>query len=321
MSVQFVAALGERDDEQVAGRVIARGRPVVAALLAGTRLNPLIGLAVGDVVAIGRHSGLGIDVHEHVLQHGFFVIEKLAVAPVQLPQDAGLANRHDGLLRTVIDQHALEHLVQIKRLAWRVAVIPFQLAGVGIERERGAGIERSAVPGAAARPHPGLGLGHAPVSEIKVRIVGARQPRGAAASRPDLALPRITARFARRGYGVSAPLFFAGFRVECGYKTTDAELTTRCAHHYLATSDERRERDVVSGFVVRHGGGPDFLASLGVEGHENRFTGGEVNVAAVESDSAAGIVRDHGPCRPWSLVAPEKVTRAHVERHLSLLDM
>ncbi len=80
------------------------------------------------------------------------------------------------LLRAVIDQDALEHLVQIERLARRMAVIPFQLAGIGIQRHSGIGIERGAIPGAAACPHPRLGLGRAPIGEIEIGIVGAGDP-------------------------------------------------------------------------------------------------------------------------------------------------
>ena len=46
----------------------------------------------------------------------------------------------------MIDQHALEHFVQVEGLARRVAVIPFQLAGIGVQRQGGIGVKREAVP-------------------------------------------------------------------------------------------------------------------------------------------------------------------------------
>ncbi len=114
----------------------------------------------------------------------------------------------------MIDQHALEDLVEIERLTRRVAVIPLQLAGVGIERDRGAGIERGAVAGAAARPHPGLGLGHAPVGEIEFGIVGARDP-GLAARAIEVvqSVPGVATRSAFEGDGGETPILRAGLGV------------------------------------------------------------------------------------------------------------
>ena len=52
-----------------------------------------------------------------------------------------------------VDQHPLEHFVEIERFAGHVLEVPHQLAVVEIERHRGRGVERR-VRGlvAAARP-------------------------------------------------------------------------------------------------------------------------------------------------------------------------
>src|ERR1700728_675946 len=111
----------------------------------------------------------------------------------------------------MVDEYALEDLVQVERLARRVAVIPAQLAGVGIERDRGAGIERGAIAGSAAGPHPGLGLSHAPVGEIEIGIIRACDPGlSARAIEVVQSIPGLAARRSGEGDGREAPVLRAG---------------------------------------------------------------------------------------------------------------
>ena len=175
------AALAQRNDELAGSRMVAHGLPVVAAFGAGTGLNPLAGLLLEDVAAIGRLARLRIDPREDVLEDGFLEGEELAGLAVELPQDAGLADGEQQLLAAAVDQHALEHFVQVERFAGHVLEIPGQLAVVGIQRQRRAGEERLVARlGAAAGAHPGLGLRDAPVGQVELGIVAAGDPGVAA---------------------------------------------------------------------------------------------------------------------------------------------
>ena len=142
-------------------------------------------------------AGLGIDLDEDVLEHGLARVEIFAGDAVQLPQDAGLADGHHRLLVAMIDQDALEHFVQVEGLARRMAEIPFQLAGIGIQRQGRIGVERGAVAGAAQIAPPGLGLGGAPIGRVQLRIIGAGDPGfGAGALFVGQIAPGVAARLA-----------------------------------------------------------------------------------------------------------------------------
>src|SRR6185295_13544584 len=97
---------------------------VVAALGARARLHPLAGLLLEDVGAIGRRAALRIDRLEHVLEDRFLVAEERAVAPIELPENPRLADREDDFLIADVDEDALEHFVEVERLAGRVLVVP-----------------------------------------------------------------------------------------------------------------------------------------------------------------------------------------------------
>ena len=165
--------------------------------------------------AIGRRARLGIDLLEHVLEDGLLVAEELAGLAIDLPQDAGLADREEILLGTDVDEHLLEDLVEVERLAGRVLVVPRERAVADAQRHRRRGVERG-VRGlvAAARRHPRLGLRDAPVGEIEIGIVAAGDPRVAAGARHvgDRA-PRVAAGLAGARDGVELPQLLAGLRV------------------------------------------------------------------------------------------------------------
>ena len=88
----------------------------MAAFRPGAGTDPLIGLLVHDVRAVGDLPGLGIDLAEDILEQGLFRAQEFAGGAVELPQDAILADGHQRLLVAMIDQHALEHFVQVERL-------------------------------------------------------------------------------------------------------------------------------------------------------------------------------------------------------------
>ena len=106
----------------------------------------------------------------------------------------------------MIDQDALEHFVQVEVLARRMAEKPFQLAGIGIQRQGRVGIGGGAVARAAQVAPPGLGLGRAPIGRVELRIIGAGDPGlGAGALIVRQAAPGVAAGLALQRHGDEFP--------------------------------------------------------------------------------------------------------------------
>jgi hypothetical protein len=110
--------------------------------------------------------------------------EELAGAAVERPDDAGLADGQKRLARTSVyldvGEHLLKDMIEIPVIARQELVIPNDLAGIRIQRQRRIGIEDGAVAGAAhdlaMRDRPA----GAPVDQIQGGIVAARAPDRAA---------------------------------------------------------------------------------------------------------------------------------------------
>src|SRR6202034_2036479 len=120
----------------------------------------------------------------------------------------------DVVLTLIVYQDPLENFVQVQRFARRVAVKPRQLPRIGIERQRGVGIQRRAIAGAAAYAHPRLGLRRPPVGQVQVRIVASRDPRLDA--RPESVrqpTPSVAAGFAFERDRSKTPRFLTGLGV------------------------------------------------------------------------------------------------------------
>src|SRR5688572_3996944 len=107
---------------------MAHRLPVVTALSARARVDPLADLVVDDVGAIRRRAGLRIELLPDVLEDGFLVTEILAGLAIELPEHAVLADGEYQVLAGGVDEHALEHDVEVERFAGRVRVVPRQLA-------------------------------------------------------------------------------------------------------------------------------------------------------------------------------------------------
>jgi hypothetical protein len=79
-----------------------------------------------------------------------------------------------------IGEHLLEHVIEIPVIARQKLVVPDDLAGVDVKRERRVGVEDGAIAGAAhdfaVRNRPA----GAPINQIERGIVAARGSDGAA---------------------------------------------------------------------------------------------------------------------------------------------
>src|SRR5262249_57077922 len=91
-----------------------------------------------DVAAVLRSARLGIDRLEHVLEDRLLEGEQLSGAAIELPENPRLADREDHFLVADVDEHTLEHLVEIERLARRVLIMPGERAVLRMQRDGGA---------------------------------------------------------------------------------------------------------------------------------------------------------------------------------------
>ena len=126
-------------------------------------------------------------------------VNERAGRTIELPQNTELAHFEKGLAPADVDQNIFEDFVHVLRLSWKVLVVPLHFSGIGIEREGRVRIERVPV-GAASRSGPRFGLGRAPINEVRLGIVAARDPGIAAgAVRQWQVAPCVPAGLARAG--------------------------------------------------------------------------------------------------------------------------
>ena len=259
----------------------------MTALGARAPVDPLADLVVDDVGAIHRRPGLRIELLPHVLEDGLLVTEILARLAIELPEHAVLADREHQILSARIDEHALEDDVEVERFTGRVRVVPRQLAGIEIERDGGARVERlvERVHPAAHR-HPRLRLRRTPVGEIEIRIVAAGDPRLAAgAEQVRQAAPRIAAGFTDTGDRVESPQLLAGLGVVGADEALllDVLLTAAHALDDFSFGDERTARTAAA---IGHCHVPGNFAGLRVERHEMRVAHRDIELVVVQRDTA-----------------------------------
>src|SRR5262249_46564675 len=136
--------------------------------------------------------------------------------------------------------------------------------------------------------HPWTAVAGSPVGELRLRIVGARDPHRCTAGLPLIAArPRLASGFAGRGNRVGLPRFLAGFDVERRDETTNADFAAGDTDHHEALGHERRARDVVALLVVVHLRRPAFLTGLRVDRNEDGIAGAEEHRVLIERDTAA----------------------------------
>ncbi len=210
-------------------------------------------LCVEDVVAVPRLAGLAVEAGPDVLEQRLGVIDVLARAAVELPQHAVFADREHPLAAAAVDEHALEHDVEIERLARRVLVVPRELARLYVERDGRARVQPGVESGhAAARRHPGLCLRGAPVREPELGIIAAGDPGFAAgAIQIGQIAPGVAAGpIARRDRGES-PLLLARARVVGTDEALLLLVRLACAHAF-DHEPVRDQRAAAACVTVRH---------------------------------------------------------------------
>src|SRR5690606_31758391 len=167
-------------------------------------------LGVADVLAVHALAGVEVDLLEDVLEDRLPELDELTGLAVELPDEAVLADGHDGRTVVHVDEHAGVDVVQVESLARGVLVVPDDLAGLGPKSQRRRRVERVVLGGQpAAGRNPGLRLRDADVEEVSLGVVAAGDPGVAAAPQLERQVtPGVASRFARASDRVRTPQLF-----------------------------------------------------------------------------------------------------------------
>ena len=194
--------------------------------------------------------------------------------------------------------------------------MPFQRAGVRVERHEGIRVEVVARTVGAVKIR--IGIARAPVDEVQIGVVRAGLPRGPAAARPriDLFGPRLAARLARSGHGPEPPDLLAILRIVGVEKSANRVFSSGDAHDDLVLDDERRDGAGVALLVVGQLDVPHGLAGPGVERDEVRVERGHEQAIAVDREAAIHEAAAHLERllrRQLILIAPELLPGSAVD--------
>ena len=237
----------------------------------------------------------------------------LAVGAIEQHVVAVAVRLRDELARTAVDHAVDEHRrlrgVPVVRVVRRHLVAPHHLAGVRIERDDRAGPE--VVAFAALPGEHGIRIAGADVVEIQFRIVGAGQPRHAAAVRHRIFVgPRLGARLAFARRRVETPHDFSALGIARLEIAGHVERVAADADDHLLADDDRRVgREVLAlhagDFLV-----PALLAGRRVEGDEIVVGRQEVQPLLVDADAA---VADVIAAARFPEVVPDLTSRARID--------
>src|SRR6266481_9835803 len=173
---------------------------------------------------------------------------------------------HDDLVHLAgdlaVDQDVGALLVVVPHVARSVLVIPVHAAGVGIPRDHAVGEE--VVARTVVRIRPWHRIAGAPQHLVGRRVVGPRDPHGAAAGLPGivLVLPGLAAGLARSRNDIFAPRQLAARGIDRHDEVSHAAVAARSADDDLVIHGERRRREGDAGLAVGESGLPYDLAGL-----------------------------------------------------------
>ena len=172
---------------------------------------------------------------------------------------------------------------------------PLELAGIEVECYGRVGVIRRAIARSARRPHPRLGLRHAPIGQVQIEIDAARDPRIAARAEQVRQLtPGVAARIARFGDGVELPDQLSGLRVVGADEALLlAILIARAAAQaldHLALGDNGSAAGaVVAQGAVADRGLPHFLAGTRIQREDDGRSGRHVDFVVVDRQPALRV--------------------------------
>src|SRR6185312_12137155 len=161
-----------------------------------------------------------------------------------------------------VDQHVLRHAVVVVGIVGRVLVVPLDLAGIGVERQRAVGIE--VVAGPIFIIPVRAGVADAPDESVGCRIVASRHPCRTAAARGSVlvVLPGFAAGLALAGDRVGAPDFLLGLEIGRRDPATDAVFRAGYARDGHVLDDQRCAGDDLALVRIGHLSLPGDLAGI-----------------------------------------------------------
>ena len=219
-----------------------------------------------DGLVRNSFSPLHVDTHDHVLVARLSRPEEISGGRVQRPDDARFAwdagdhlasatrsdvgiqprdsvgvRRHLGLY-----QDALEGVILVPIVSWKVLEVPLDLAGIGVEGQRGVGVENIASACVSLKRSPRDGHRHADIDQVQLRIVTRGNPGGAS---PALLVrkgpPGLASGLSSLGDGAGAPQLLARLQVVGRDPTSRVDVVTAGHARDDLTLDDHRPAGVV----------------------------------------------------------------------------
>ncbi len=201
------------------------------------------------------------------------------------------------------------------RVVRRGLVVPSHFPCVHVDRDERAGEEIVAFASLARVPR--RRITRADDVQLRLRIVGARNPRLAAAVTGRLeARPCVESRIAGfHRHGVELPLQLAGLRIERLQEAGHVEIVAGPDQDVIA-DDHRRRRGEILLVEARDFDVPALLARPGVERHEVIVGRLEIEVVVPHAGTAVADVRPAArlPVVPPQLVSVDAIERPDVVR-------
>ena len=189
--------------------------PVFAATNARTELGALFRARSLGLVD-GGTTGLRVDRREHVVIGKRESVQEREAIAIQYPKIAVPTRVRRGFRSPAVDlgvdQERRRYFIPVPAVMWRVLIVAFDLAGIGIERERRVRIEIIAGP-VVRDPWPRIS--GAPVSRVCCRVIDPGNSGRSAAPFVGLSFPGFPAWFTGPGHSVRLPESFSSERVKC----------------------------------------------------------------------------------------------------------
>ena len=306
------AHVAQRHVHRVGQRTVGARLPVLpaAGVRAGQHRLPRRG--EDELRVLGHRAGGPVDAADHVLDDGRRGPQELAGLPVEGVDDARLAGNaghhpahlarvqprvdpaHRGRVRPHrgIDQQALERVVEVPVVV-HVLVVPDDLAGVAVQRQRRVVVEVRQVGAAEHVLGRRRGDRRADVDHVQLGVVARHHPRADVRALLERHVaPGLVARLAGGRNEPRPPQLLAGRRVVRGDDAAvrPAARVAAPARVHLAAGDDR-PRGLVGRVhpVVEDLGVPDHLAGLRVQREDVVVHAGVDDELVVDGDVAVGV--------------------------------
>ena len=176
------------------------------------------------------------------------------------------------------------------RIVRRRLKIPFHLSGIGVQGDDTRRVEAIARRRRMWRPPHRHPVARPEVIKIELRIVGAVQPRIAAAMQHGVVVrPGFRARLAGIGRHPPAPLLFSRLRIARFQPGPDVAVVARCRDHVIS-NNQRRDRG--EPFLLHFGDlhSPALFAGFGVQREQPVVRRHVEQPVAVHAQPAVGHV-------------------------------